>query len=50
MKDPNVIRKLEADGTLMVGSTPEVLQRYIASETARWGKLIKATHMKIEAE
>ena len=50
VKDPNVIRKLEADGTLMVGSTPDALQRYIDSETARWSKLIKATNMKIEAE
>jgi len=50
VKDPGVARKLESDGTIMVGSTPEYFQKYIAFDTDRWRKLIKATGMKIEAD
>lgn len=50
VKDPNVIEKLESDGTIMVGNTPEQFRQYIATETDRWRKLIKATGMKIEAD
>ena len=50
VKDPEIVRKLESDGTIMVGNRPEQFRQHIVLETDRWRKLIKATGMKIDAE
>jgi tripartite-type tricarboxylate transporter receptor subunit TctC len=47
-KDPNVITKLEATGTVMVNSTPQEFRQHIAVETERWRKVIKASGIKLE--
>ena len=49
-KDPNVIKKLEADGTLMVGGTPEQFRDFIITDTNRWRKLIGELGIQIEVE
>ncbi len=50
IRDPNVTKKLEADGTIMVGSTPAEFRQLIATETNRWKKLIAETGIKLEAD
>jgi tripartite-type tricarboxylate transporter receptor subunit TctC len=41
MKDPQVKDKLASQGAILVGDSPEHFRDYIASETARWAKVIK---------
>ena len=41
MKDPAVIDKLASQGATLVGNTPDEFRAYIASETAKWAKVIK---------
>ena len=47
LKDPVIIRKLEGDGTIMVGSTPEQFRQHILTETERWRRLIRETGIKL---
>ncbi len=48
LKDPVVIGKLATDGTLIVASTPQEFQKFIAQDSALWMKLIKETGLKSE--
>jgi len=41
MKDPNVQSKLAAQGATLAGDTPDQFRDFIASETAKWAKVIK---------
>jgi len=41
MKDPSVIDKLSSQGAILVGDTPDEFRTFIASETAKWAKVIK---------
>ena len=41
MKDPTVQSKLSSQGATLVGDTPEQFHDFIASETAKWAKVIK---------
>jgi tripartite-type tricarboxylate transporter receptor subunit TctC len=41
MKDKAVIDKLAAQGATLVGDSPEHFRAFIASETQKWGKVIK---------
>jgi len=41
MKDPGVVSKLSTQGAMLVGDTPDQFREYIASETAKWAKVIK---------
>ena len=49
-KDPKVIKKLEADGTIAVAGPPEQFRQFIAVETERWRKLFADTGLKLEPE
>ena len=46
--DSEVRRRLEADGSRVVTSTPEELRRTIATDIARWTKLIQAAGIQVE--
>lgn len=48
LKDPVVAKKLEADGTIIVGSTPEQFAQHIVAENERWRRLIRETGLKLE--
>ncbi len=50
LKDPVVIKKLEADGTLPVGSSPAEFQKFIVADAARWKSLINDTGIKVQEE
>jgi tripartite-type tricarboxylate transporter receptor subunit TctC len=41
--------KLEAMGTVPVGSTPAEFSSFIASETAKWGQVIRTAKVQIDA-
>lgn len=46
-KSPEVLQKLEDDGTIIVGSTPEEFKQRIATEAARWRKVAQDTGAKL---
>ena len=48
LEDPQVKDSLLARGTEVAPSTPEELAKYIASETVRWGKVVKQTGAQID--
>jgi tripartite-type tricarboxylate transporter receptor subunit TctC len=41
LKDPEVVSKLSSQGAILVGDTPDEFRAFIASETAKWAKVIK---------
>jgi tripartite-type tricarboxylate transporter receptor subunit TctC len=45
---PDLAEKLAADGGEGAGTTPEEFARLIATETARWGKVIKEAGITLE--
>ncbi len=45
---PDVIARLAEVGVAPITSTPEQFAQFMASETARWGKLVKETNMRVE--
>ncbi len=44
---PDVVSRLANDGTIMIGSTPEQLGKYITDESARWRKVVADTGIKL---
>jgi len=47
-QDPEVRKKLEATGAVVVGSTPEDLAGFLQSEMKTWGDLIRGAGIKVE--
>jgi tripartite-type tricarboxylate transporter receptor subunit TctC len=47
LKDPEVIKKLNADGSTPVGSTPEAYTATIRGEVEKWRKLAKAANLEL---
>jgi tripartite-type tricarboxylate transporter receptor subunit TctC len=45
---PDVRAKFEADGFEPVGSTPDVFEKLVRSDIAKWAKTIKAANIKAE--
>jgi tripartite-type tricarboxylate transporter receptor subunit TctC len=45
---PDLLEKLAADGGEGAGTTPGEFARLIATETARWGKVIKEAGITLE--
>lgn len=48
LRTPDMHEKLAANGTEIVASTPEQFSSYIASEIAKWGKVVKAAGVKAD--
>jgi tripartite-type tricarboxylate transporter receptor subunit TctC len=48
LKDPEVLKKLAAQGAEPLGSTPEEYGAYLRSEIKRWGELAEATGVKLD--
>ena len=48
MRHPEMREKFIASGVDPVGSTPEQFGAFIRSEIEKWGKVVKATGMRIE--
>ncbi len=47
VKTPEVIKRL-ANETQLIGSTPEFFARHVATETVRWGKMIKEAGITLD--
>ena len=48
LKQPEVAARLESIGAEAVGSTPEELAKHLASESARWSKLIAEQNIRLD--
>jgi tripartite-type tricarboxylate transporter receptor subunit TctC len=48
LKDPDVLKQLEAANAEAVGSTPEEFARFLQSEIATWARVIKQSGAKAE--
>lgn len=48
LRDPPVVKRLEAVGFEIVTNTPEQFAAYIQSEIAKWAKVVKASGVKPE--
>jgi tripartite-type tricarboxylate transporter receptor subunit TctC len=47
---PETKQKMEAQGANALSSTPQELAEYMRKETAKWGKIIKAAGIKLDAQ
>ncbi len=47
VKMPDVYAKVADDGTIMIGSSPEYLRKYISDEAARWRKVVNDSGIKL---
>jgi tripartite-type tricarboxylate transporter receptor subunit TctC len=45
---PQIRERFQALGVMPLSSTPEDLGKYLKFESARWGKLIRETGIKLE--
>ena len=50
LKQPEMERRLNAEGVDIVASRPEVFDQFIKIETARWGKVIREAGIKSNQE
>ena len=48
VKSPEVAKRLAADGSTPVGSTPEQFSAHIKSEIAKWRKLVKEAKLELQ--
>ncbi len=48
LQAPEVVQRLTADGSALVGSTPEQFGDLIKSEIAKWTKLVKAANIQMQ--
>jgi tripartite-type tricarboxylate transporter receptor subunit TctC len=47
LADPAVISRFRAVGVNLVGDSPSEFRRFIQAEVGKWGKIIKATGLKL---
>lgn len=47
-KNPDVVKKIQFDGTIMVNNSPEEYRKFLAGELERWGKVIREGNIKAE--
>jgi tripartite-type tricarboxylate transporter receptor subunit TctC len=45
---PNVLDRLESDGPIPVGNSPQEFAAHIRAEQAKWSKVIREAHVRIE--
>jgi tripartite-type tricarboxylate transporter receptor subunit TctC len=48
LKQPDVAEKLNQQGALPVGDTPEEFSQYIKTEVAKWGQVVRNANIKLE--
>ncbi|HEY1231459.1 MAG TPA: tripartite tricarboxylate transporter substrate-binding protein, partial [Ramlibacter sp.] len=48
LKDPELAERITSQGNVIGGGTPEDFSRVLASESARWGKVIKDKQIRAE--
>ncbi len=50
LKDSSISNKIEAEGSLVGGSSPEEFRQHLVRETNKWRTLIKETGLKIQPD
>jgi tripartite-type tricarboxylate transporter receptor subunit TctC len=48
LKDPDLVRQFDAQGGIVLGSTPQEYGAYLRSEHERWSRIIKEANIKPE--
>ena len=48
VKVPELVKRMDAEGAEMVGNTPAQFARTVATETARWRKVVQENGIKLE--
>jgi tripartite-type tricarboxylate transporter receptor subunit TctC len=48
MKSPEFAEKVQSQGGLVIGGTPEEFAAYIKSDVPKWDKLVKAANIKLD--
>ncbi len=48
LKQPDVAEKLNQQGALPVGDTPEEFSQYIKAEVAKWGQVVRNANIKLD--
>jgi tripartite-type tricarboxylate transporter receptor subunit TctC len=48
VKDPTVVERLKVVGAETVGTTPEEMAAYMASQLRKWAPLVKASGVIVE--
>jgi tripartite-type tricarboxylate transporter receptor subunit TctC len=48
LTSPDVVKVLRAQGMEADPSSPEGLQRYVESETAKWARVVKSQHIQVQ--
>ena len=48
ISDPEVVKRMSAQGVSFVGGTPEQAETFLQSEVTRWGEVIKTSGIKAE--
>jgi tripartite-type tricarboxylate transporter receptor subunit TctC len=48
ISDPEVVKRMSAQGVAFVGGTPEQAETFLQSEVTRWGEVIKTSGIKAE--
>jgi tripartite-type tricarboxylate transporter receptor subunit TctC len=43
-----VLDRLEGDGPIPIGNSPDEFTAYIKAEQAKWGKVVKEAHVRID--
>jgi len=49
-RDPATVEQFKKTGAVLIGSTPAEFRKYIQTEIARWGRLIKENNIQPEAD
>lgn len=50
LKDPDVVKKLEGDGTFIIGNSPQAFQKFINTDAKQWKELVQETGLKMETK
>ena len=48
LRAPEVREKLEAQGSEIVGNTPQEFTQFLVNDIAKWAKLVKAAGIKLD--
>jgi tripartite-type tricarboxylate transporter receptor subunit TctC len=48
LKDPEIAERITSQGNVVGGGTPEAFASFIASESARWGKVIREKNIRAD--
>jgi tripartite-type tricarboxylate transporter receptor subunit TctC len=45
---PNVLERLESDGPIPIGNTPEQFLAFVKAEQAKWSRVVREAHVRID--